>query len=266
MATGVATVLVRAGLARLLLTELPNPKAVRRTVAFSEAIHDGSATVEGITARRVRDAVEAEELWRRGELALVVDEGLRCLTTTGASALIDATLRKRPGELRIGLAPLVIALGPGFEAGVHCHAVVETQRGPRLGSVIQSGFAEPDSGEPTPILGQSTARVLRAPAAGTFHTDLRIGTRLAAGAIAGEVRTPSGENLVVRGAIPGLLRGLLRSGTPVDAGEKLGDVDPRPDPPPLDRISDKADAIGQGVLEAIRRLAPTLLPQTEIER
>ncbi|MFQ5694004.1 MAG: molybdenum hydroxylase, partial [Nitrospinota bacterium] len=51
--------------------------------------------------------------------------------------------------------------------------------------------------------------------------------------------------------IGGILRGLLRDGLTVTEGFKVGDVDPRCRREHCFTISDKARAIGGGVLEAL---------------
>ena len=57
----------------------------------------------------------------------------------------------------------------------------------------------------------------------------------------------------------GMVRGLLHDGLPVASGEKIGDIDPRGVAAYCNEISDKALAVGGGVLEA-------LLTRAEIRR
>ena len=255
MATGVAVALRRAGFRRLVLLETPWPRAVRRRVAFSEAVFEGEATVDGIRARRIDSPSGCAACWEGGEIPLLVDPGMETLGSLFPAVLVDATLRKQVADFRIDLAPVTIALGPGFVAGRDCHAVVETHRGATLGKVIRSGSALDDTGLPATVLGISSGRVLKHPVGGTFRTGRSIGDRVVAGERIAEVVAGDGKATPVIAAIDGLLRGLLRDGTSVEPGEKLGDIEPREDASLLDRVSDKALRIGEGALEAIAALA-----------
>lgn len=247
MASGVAWRLANAGF-RVLMTERPEPLAVRRGTSFCEAVSLGRFTVEGREAVLIQAAEEAQSTWRSGRLPVLVDSGLRCLKALRPQVLVEATVSKHNTGLRPDLAPLVIALGPGYVAGVDCHYVVETNRGHDLGRIIESGPAAPNTGIPGTIGGYNRERVLRAPVAGLFETPLPLGARVKAGQV---VATVDGQP--VRVEIAGALRGLLRSGVRVAAGCKVGDVDPRDNPEQAFTISDKARALGGAVLEAILR-------------
>jgi len=240
LATGAAWRLKRAGFG-LVVCELEAPLTVRRTVSFSTAVREGSVTVEGI--RAVRTTVTGAAGLARSDLVpVVISPGLPAL---GADVVVDARMAKRVLDTTIDDAPLVVALGPGFTAGLDCHAVVETMRGPQLGRVIWSGSAAPNTGTPGEIGGRGAERVLRAPAAGTVSWRARIGDVVPAGAVLGTV-----DGSEVRAPFAGLVRGLVAGQTPVQAGLKIGDVDPRAGTD-WRQISDKALAIGGGVLEAV---------------
>lgn len=245
LATGVAVRLKRAGF-QVAMTDLPHPTAVRRTVSFCEAIPDGEAVVEGIRARRAENADAALSIVARGDIAVIADPEARCLEALRPAALVDAILAKRNTGTRMGDAPVVVALGPGFTAGMDCHAVVETMRGHDLGRVITEGSARPNTGVPGEIGGYTLERLLRAPADGIFEPLRAIGDAVSAGEA---VAVVSGQ--AMRAQISGVLRGLLRSGTPVHAGMKSGDIDPRCAVSHCFSVSDKARAIGGGALEAI---------------
>lgn len=246
LATGVALRLYRAGFRRMLLLEAAAPLAVRRQVAFSEAVTHGRQMVEGVTAARVASHEEAPAVWQRGEIPVLVDPYGVSLTVFMPDILIDAVMAKRNLGTVITAAPLVIALGPGFEAGVDAHRVVETMRGHTLGRVISKGQAAANTGVPAPVGGYTVERLLRAPAAGLFRTSRDIGDMVQAGDLVGHV-----ENQPVTAAITGVLRGVLRDATQVTAGLKLGDIDPRAEASACCQVSDKALAIGGGVLEAV---------------
>ena len=252
IATGIALRLHRAGM-QVVMTDLPAPTAIRRTVCFSQAILLGEMTVEGITARRADSPAEAEHMLRRGLIPVLADTDCACRTQLRPDALVDAILAKRNLGTKIDDAPVVIGIGPGFAAGEDCHAVVETMRGHTLGRVIYRGSALPNTNIPGLIGGYAGERVLRAPADGIFCQKLEIGAVVRAGDIAGEV---DGEPM--KCTIDGVLRGILADGTPVFKGMKSGDVDPRCKPEYCTTASDKALAVGGGVLEAILNLSGAL--------
>lgn len=241
LASGVAVRLHRAGL-RLLITELEKPLAVRRTVAFSEAVYEDAYTVEGITARRARNAMDAKNILAGNEIPVLVDPQLHILSELDALALVDARLIKKTPEPLPRPVPLHIGLGPGFHAGENCHAVIETRRSHTLGRVHWNGTSQPDSGRPE----GDPRRVLRAPADGTLRATVKIAAHVQEGETIAEV---SGVPIV--SPMKGVLRGLIHEKVRVTKGLKIGDVDPRDDPSACYLVSDKALAIGGGVLEAL---------------
>lgn len=245
-ATGVACRLYRANFTRILMLETAAPLAVRRQVSFCEAIHDSSMTVEGIEAVRVADGAELTQAWRSGKIAVTVDPAGESIGRYQPDVLIDATLAKRNQGLSVTDAPLVIALGPGFTAGRDCHVVIETNRGHDLGRLITVGMAEANTGIPGDIASYTKERVLRAPAAGLFTTDKQIGDPVRTGDVIGRVGTTE-----VVTQLGGVLRGLIRPGSSVSKGLKIGDVDPRGEASYCDTISEKARSLGGAVLEAI---------------
>jgi len=244
LATGVAHRLFRSGF-RLVMTELPQPTAIRLTVAFAAAVYDGATTVEGVTAVRTELATAAA-VAGSGRIAVVVDPLGEAVRELRPWAVVDAIMAKRNTGTSLADAPAVVALGPGFVAGVDARYVIETARGHYLGRVITQGKALPDTGKPGEGGGFSCERLLRAPGAGVFRAVRAIGDNVAAGEIVGDVAA-----LPVRTAIAGVLRGLIRDGLTVDAGKKIGDVDPRGRREYCFSISDKARAVGGGVLEAL---------------
>jgi xanthine dehydrogenase accessory factor len=245
LASGVALRLHRCGF-RLVMTEMPKPLMVRRTVSFGEAVYDGYTQVEGVIGARAADPWQAVQVIERGNIPVLVDPGAACLPVLRPAVLVDAIMAKRNTGTRISDAPLVVALGPGFTAGVDCDAVIETNRGHNLGRVIEQGSAEPDTGVPGEIGGKSAERLLRAPAAGAVQALAAIGERVAEGQVVAWV----GGQAVAAG-IAGVLRGMIRSGADVAAGVKIGDVDPRAEVSHCYQVSDKSLAIAGGVLEAI---------------
>lgn len=244
LATGIAARLWRAGF-RVAMTELAQPLAIRRTVAFSEAVYDGETVVEGIKARCVGPE-SAEASLNEDVIPVIVDPELKCIRALKPRVVVDAILAKCNLGTRIDDAELVIGLGPGFTAGQDVHAVVETNRGHYLGRVLWTGCAQDDTGTPGSIDGIGHERVIYAPAEGIFVCRQVIGAVLKAGEILGWV----GQTPVVT-AIPGVLRGLIHDGVPVNPRMKIGDVDPRARVEHCRAISDKALAVGGGVLEAI---------------
>lgn len=245
LASGVALRLHRAGL-KVVVTELAQPLAVRRAVSFGEAIYEGVHTVEGIKARRVNQEQIASVL-EAGEIPVLIDPNAEILTfdlnPANFVTVIDARLTKQPPSPLAVNVPLHIGLGPGFHAGVNCHAVIETRRSHTLGRVYWDRASQPDSGQPE----GDPRRVLRAPADGVLIAKANIGEHLEEGQV---VAVVSDEHPVVS-LLKGVLRGLIREGIHVTEGLKIGDVDPRDDPSACYLVSDKALAIGGAVLEAI---------------
>lgn len=253
MGSGVAAVLFQAGIRRILLLEIPKPLAVRRAVSFCEAVYERKLSVEGITARLASSPVEIEHAWMNGEIAVAVDPDWKLVPVMQPRVLIDATLAKRNLGTRLGEAPLVIALGPGFTAGQDAHLVIETQRGHNLGRIYRQGSAEPNTGIPGAIEGYTVERVLRAPRAGVVQAVKCIGDMLKAGETVCLV-----DGYPVNSAIDGVLRGIIRSGLPVEKGLKLGDVDPRGRAELCYSISEKARALGGAALNAVCSALPRL--------
>ncbi len=263
MATGIAWRLYRSGFRKLLMTEIAQPLAVRRSVCFSEAVWAGEHAVEGITARRIDALVKAETAWQDAAIPVLVDADCRTAPILKPDVLVDAILAKRNLGTHIDDAPLVIGLGPGFRAGFDVHCVVETNRGHHLGRVLTEGSAAPDTGIPGEIGGHTVRRVLRAPTGGLFAARLAIGETVIEGDLVGDV---AGQ--AVHAILAGVLRGLIRSGTQVTSGLKIGDIDPRGDPSYCLTISEKARAIAGAVLEAIlmKYNAPCRGPSPETRR
>jgi xanthine dehydrogenase accessory factor len=251
IATGVIARLRSAGFPVAAL-EVGRPTAIRRRVALSECMYEGEAEVEGVRARRVDGIAELLELVSHNVVPVLEDPDCTSLRGLRPMALVDAILAKRNLGTRLDMARIVLALGPGFEAGTDAHAVIETNRGHDLGRVILSGRAEADTGSPGIIGGFGLERVVRAPIGGLVVGLRGIGDLVEAGEPILEVAGEGGRVLVLS-PLAGVLRGIIRSGSRVGAGLKIADVDPRGNRESCSTISDKARAIGGGVLEAIMR-------------
>ena len=243
LGSGVIWRLHRVGFPVVVL-ELERPLTVRRTVAYSSAVIDGRITIDGIEGVRVDSTESAIEAARARAVSVMVAPAVPSFPVP-ISVLVDARLAKRKLDTTRDQAPFVVALGPGFDAGVDCDAAVETMRGHRLGRVIWDGPAAANTGVPGEIGGASAERVLRAERDGTVRWDVTFGDVVEAGQVLGWI-----DAEVVSAQIAGTIRGLLLPG-PVTAGLKIGDIDPRFDPAAIDQISDKALSIGGGVLEAV---------------
>ncbi len=248
LASGVALRLHRAGL-RVAITELPMPLAVRRTVSFGDAVYQGETVIEGVTARRVaevEDTLKVLQVFSKGAIPVLIDPDGKSAQSLHPSVIVDALMLKRAPEPLRHNARLFIGLGPGFVAGDNCHAAIETQRGHNLGRVLWQGAPAPDSGTPGAVGVHHGERVLRAPADGTLALHVQIGDLVEAGQLLAEV---GGQP--VQSPFAGLVRGLIHPDVPVTRNMKIGDVDPRLDPALCRLVSDKALAVGGGVLEAI---------------
>ena len=246
IATGTIHRLHRCGFSVLVL-ETDRPSAIRRYVAFSEAVYEGSWTVEGVEAVRVEALEEAVRRREQGKVPVLADAECRCLERIRPRVLVDAILAKKNLGTNIEMADTVIALGPGFTAGKDAHLVIETMRGHNLGRILTEGTALPNTGVPGVIAGYGKERVIHSPADGRMVNCSRIGDLVEKGQIIALVgQTP------VRASLSGVLRGLLRDGYPVTKGFKIADIDPREsEQKNCFTISDKARCIAGGVLEGI---------------
>lgn len=245
LATGTAVRLYRAGF-QVVMTDVAQPTAVRRTVAFSQCIYDGQTTVEGITARKAENRDQVRDILAAGEIPVLVDPQASILPQLPFMAVVDAILAKKNLGTTISDAPIVLALGPGFTAGADCHGVIETKRGHDLGRLILEGAAIPNTGVPGDVGGYTTERIIRAPADGPFEPVAQIGQQVNLGDVVAKV-----NGIPVTAQLTGIVRGMLPAGIPVTAGMKSGDIDPRCEVRHCFTVSDKARAIGGGVLEGI---------------
>ena len=245
LASGVAARLWRSGF-WVVVAEIEQPLAVRRLVSLAEAVYEGEVGVEDLRGLRAKDAGAAQTTLEQGAIPVLVDPAADSRDELAPSAIVDARMTKAEPDLDLSAAPFVVGLGPGFKVGFHAHAVVETNRGHRMGRVYWEGAAQPDTGVPDRVHGHDVDRVLRAPAAGVFDPAAEIGTLVKSGAVLCQV-----DGVALVAAFDGALRGLLHGGIEVDAGVKVGDLDPRQDLGLCSLISDKSLAVGGGVLEAL---------------
>lgn len=248
LASGVAYRLHRSGL-KVVITERPQPLAVRRLVAFSEAVYAGKMTVEGITAIKLEDPEDAarlSEVIANGLIPVIVDPEGISIRSLQPAVVVDARMTKRRVGSMDESIQMMIGLGPGFIAGWNCHAAIETNRGHTLGRVLWTGGPEGDTGVPDRVANYRAERVLRAPVDGRIELKANIGDHLEQGQMVASV-----EGEPVKTTFKGVLRGVIHPEVRVRAGMKIGDVDPRDDARFCSLISDKSLAIGGGVLEAI---------------
>lgn len=253
IASGTISKLYNCGFPVLIL-EIETPSAIRRNVAFSEAIYQGTQTIEGITCYRAKDLEQAVIFLNEGKLTVLVDPDANSIKTLKPLAVIDAILAKKNLGTTKNMAPITIALGPGFCAGEDVNAVIETKRGHNLGRIIYDGCAAPNTGIPGNIEGYSKERVIHSPAKGILKNVCHITDKVSKGQQIAIIETDEGV-VPVYASMDGLLRGLIRDVFPVTNGFKIADIDPR-----LDQynncftISDKARCIAGGVLEALLHL------------
>ena len=250
IASGTIAKLYNCGYSVLIL-EIPTPSAIRRNVAFSEAVYEKTQTLEGITCYLADDINEAAEYLKEGKLTLLVDPNADSVGKFKPLAVIDAILAKKNLGTTRSMAPITIALGPGFCAGDDVDAVIETMRGHNLGRIIYKGSAIPNTGVPGNIGGYDKERVIHSEAEGILQNVCHITDTVKKGQIIANIQTAAGT-VPVYASINGLLRGLIRDGYPVTEGFKIADIDPR-----LEQynncftISDKARCTAGGVLEAL---------------
>lgn len=248
IATGIAVRLKNAGM-QVVMTEIAIPTTVRRSVAFSRAVYEGSAVVENITAGLVLDFAQIPAVLQRDEIPVLIDPRCEVLKSIHFDAVVDSILAKKNLSTDPTQASVVIGVGPGFSVPQDCHCVIETQRGHDLGRCIYQGCAAKNTGIPGEIGGYTVERLLRAPCDGIFHPILAIGDAVKAGQTVAMV-----DDQPVTAQIDGIVRGLLQDNVPVKTGMKSGDIDPRGCYEHCFTVSDKARAVGGGVLEAILHL------------
>jgi xanthine dehydrogenase accessory factor len=248
LASGIAFRLHKSGF-RIVITELAKPLAVRRLASFSEAIYAGEVVIEGITAKKVAeidDPLRILQLLSKGRIPVLIDPEGKSVQSLHPSVIVDARMLKAAPEALKHTAKLYIGLGPGFIGGENCHAAIETLRGPWLGRVLWDGPTEPDSGAPEAIMDKKGDRVLLAPSNGLLIGEKIIGDFVKNGEVIAKV---NGKPVIA--PFDGVLRGLIHPDVEIHEGMKIGDIDPRADSLLCNHISDKALAVGGGVLEAI---------------
>ena len=245
LGSGIAHMLHKCGF-KVLILEIEQPNVIRRKVSFAQAVFDGHAVVEDVKAVKAVTRQDIHEIWLQGGIPVYVDPEARLLRELKPDVVIDAVIAKKNTGTRRDMAPVTIALGPGFQAGKDADIVIETNRGHNLGRLIYKGCAEPNTGVPGSITGYAEERLLRAPCAGQIRAVLNIGDIVKAGEIICYV-----DKVPVRSAIDGVIRGLIMNNLHVKKACKLGDVDPRGIREYCFTISDKARTIAGAVLEAI---------------
>jgi xanthine dehydrogenase accessory factor len=262
LASATAHHLYTQGFKRILMLDRRYPKAVRRKVCFCEAVLEGQQVVQGVpaTLARVLDAVD--EIHERQEIAVAVLNLEETIRTWKPDVFIEAAMLRQNWGLKPDLAPIVIALGPGYVAKKDCHAVVETVRGPEVGAVFDDTGDHLEDEPPAEIMGYSEERVVKAIRDGIFFTQREIGDEVDRGERIGTVVSvygvedfrrgvPVDASYAVTARITGVVRGLLRDGVPVKAGDRIADVDPRGATDDLDHVSDKSHRVAEGVHEAL---------------
>ena len=253
LATGTIYKLYKCGFSILIL-EVAMPSAIRRNVAFSEAVYQGTQTVEDVTCYRAESLAQAESLLQEGKLVVLVDPKGNAISQLKPMAVVDGILAKKNLGTHKAMAPITVALGPGFTAGEDVDAVIETKRGHNLGRVLWQGSAAPNTGIPGIIGGYGKERVIHSPAEGILRNVCKITDTVKKGQEIAVVETENG-NVSVVASLDGLLRGLIRDGYPVTKGFKIADIDPRTEEyQNCFTVSDKARCIAGGVVEAILQL------------
>lgn len=250
LATGTIYKLKKSGFPVLIL-EVAQPSAIRRNVAFCEAVYQGTQTVENMTCYLAESLAQAQQFLNEGKLAVLVDPAGESIAALNPLAVVDAILAKKNLGTNKRLAPITVALGPGFRAGEDVDAVIETKRGHNLGRVLWEGTAAPNTGIPGIIGGYGIERVIHCPAKGILRNVKKITDTVSKGEVIAVVEMENGI-VPVEATVDGILRGMIRDGYPVQIGFKMADIDPRIDEyNNCFTISDKARCIAGGVLEAI---------------
>ncbi|MEN6324861.1 MAG: selenium-dependent molybdenum cofactor biosynthesis protein YqeB [Syntrophomonas sp.] len=250
LASGVVYRLFKSGFS-IIMTELAQPMVVRRNVSFAEAVYTGAVSIEGILAVLADSEEQAMELLDKQIIPILIDPEGKLIGHLSPQVVVDATMVKNNSLTRITEAPLVVGLGPGFTAGKDVHAVIETKRGHYLGRALYEGSAIPNTGIPGEIMGYGIERLLKAPVDGIVNPCCKIGDLVTKDDIVAYV-----DSTPLKAALNGVVRGMLKEGIQVKANTKIGDIDPRREIN-YNTISEKALAIGGGVLEAVCRFCNT---------
>ena len=253
IASGTIYRLTKCGF-KVIVLEIARPTVIRRTVSFANAIFENEITIEGVKAIKANNIQEANNMLNNNIVPVLIDEHCHSIDQLNPEIVIDGILAKKNLGTRKAMAPIVIGLGPGFTANEDVHAVIETNRGHNLGKVIYKGVTEKNTGIPGNIAGYSWERVIRSPGIGITRTTSSIGDIVKKGDCVGYV-----NDKPVLAPLDGVIRGLIKSGIEVTENFKIGDVDPRGKVDHCFSISDKARAIGGGVLEAILTLRNTII-------
>lgn len=255
IATGTCNRLYHSGF-KVVVVEIDKPTVIRRTVSAASSIFDGACRVENVNYKRVEGLSEVSKAFEQGHVPVLVDSDMDCARDLKPDLIVEATLAKKNMGLSKDLAPYVIALGPGFRAGMDCHAVIETSRGHDLGRIIYEGTTKANTGIPGNIEGYTEERIIRAPKAGFVEQINTIGDLVEQGQCIGHV-----SNVEIRAEISGVIRGFIHPSVQVVENMKIGDIDPRANVQACHSISDKARALGGSVLEAYLKLSGGILIQ-----
>jgi len=243
--SAVAHALYRAGFA-IVINDGPHPTTSRRGMAFTDAVFDGSATLEDLTARRVDSLGELTAAMLSGEFVPVTTMPIETVVAMGWDVLVDARMRKRahPEDQR-PLAGLTIGLGPNFVAGGNVDVAIETHW-EDLGKVIRTGPTRPLEGEPRSIDGVGRQRFVYSPAVGIFRTTAKLGDAVTAGEVISYV-----EAVPLAAPIDGIVLAVTHDGVPVERGTKVLEVDPRGDPSAAFKMGQRPRRLGEAVVSVI---------------
>ena len=232
---------------KVLVLEIEKPNFIRRKVCYGQAVYEKEFLLEGIVSKRADNLDEIKNIWADGRIPVYIDSQIEIVSNIKPIAVIDAIIAKKNLGMRKGIAPITIALGPGFEAGKDVDAVIETQRGHNLGRIIFEGFAAENTGVPGIIKGYGKERVIHAPASGKLKIVHDIGSIVQKDEIIAYI-----DSVPVYASLTGLIRGMIREGSIVEKGLKISDIDPREEElKNCYTISDKARTISGGVAEAL---------------
>ena len=232
---------------KVLVLEIEKPNFIRRKVCYGQAVYEKEFLLEGIVSERADNLDEIKNIWADGRIPVYIDSQMEIVSKIKPIAVIDAIIAKKNLGMRKGIAPITIALGPGFEAGKNVDVVIETQRAHNLGRIIFEGFAAENTGVPGIIKGYGKERVIHAPASGKLKIVHDIGSIVQKDEIIAYI-----DSVPVYASLTGLIRGMIREGSIVEKGLKISDIDPREEElKNCYTISDKARTISGGVAEAL---------------
>lgn len=243
LASAIGLTLNRVGF-KVIMTELPIPLAIRRSVCFGDAMFAESSKVENVTSVK-SDLNNYNEILNNHRIPILLDS-IDFINIIKPEFYIDARMLKKDVIDRRGRSCFTVGIGPGFTVGKNCDVIVETMRGHNLGKILWNGSAQKNTGIPGSVGGESGRRVVHSNFDGRVKWNVDFGDIVDENQVIGKI-----DGIEIKSQISGMIRGLISQKVAIIKEMKIADIDPRGNTIDYKTISDKDRNIGRGVLEAI---------------